>query len=241
MFTGNRHTPLPEWVIPMCYAASAVPAGMVLPRLEHRFLAATSSVSSAVAQGLGVTRARRQTPPMSALTVGRTHSDAHRAKEVAVPPSSRLSTYNRRRRPRKYVDGAESSSKALIDGWYHTAERASVDGDGFLGSRGLRRNRLKSGRLGLRNGRQTKIDAPSESLNCVVMRPVGPEESSSNIPGQRPYPAASVSASGAAPTALAIVNLHGRRYLRQLRLTWRLPAREFEGRVAAAVGETLGG
>jgi uncharacterized membrane protein len=49
MFTGNRHTPLPEWVIPICYVASAVPAGMVLPRLEHRFLTVTSSVSSAVA------------------------------------------------------------------------------------------------------------------------------------------------------------------------------------------------
>jgi uncharacterized membrane protein len=49
MFNGKRHSPLPEWVIPMCYAASAVPAGMILPRLEHRFLGATSSVSSAVA------------------------------------------------------------------------------------------------------------------------------------------------------------------------------------------------
>jgi uncharacterized membrane protein len=49
MFTRRRRSPLPEWVIPMCYAASAVPAGMILPRLEHRFLAVSSPVSSAVA------------------------------------------------------------------------------------------------------------------------------------------------------------------------------------------------
>jgi uncharacterized membrane protein len=49
MFTGKRHSPLPEWVIPLCYAAIAVPAGMILPRLEHRFLTVTSSVSTAVA------------------------------------------------------------------------------------------------------------------------------------------------------------------------------------------------
>ena len=33
----------------MCYAAGAVPAGMLLPRLEHHFLGLTSSFSSAVA------------------------------------------------------------------------------------------------------------------------------------------------------------------------------------------------
>jgi len=33
----------------MCYAAVAVPAGMILPRLEHRFLTVTSSISSSVA------------------------------------------------------------------------------------------------------------------------------------------------------------------------------------------------
>jgi len=49
MFTRKRHSPLPEWVIPMCYAATAVPAGMIIPRLEHRFLAVTSTLSSAVA------------------------------------------------------------------------------------------------------------------------------------------------------------------------------------------------
>jgi len=48
MFNKKRHSPLPEWVIPLCYAASAVPAGMILPRLEHRFLAVTSPMSSAV-------------------------------------------------------------------------------------------------------------------------------------------------------------------------------------------------
>jgi uncharacterized membrane protein len=51
MFTRSRLSPLPEWVIPLCYAVGAVPAGMILPRLEHRFLttAVTSSVSTAVA------------------------------------------------------------------------------------------------------------------------------------------------------------------------------------------------
>jgi uncharacterized membrane protein len=49
MFSRKRHSPLPEWVIPMCYATSAVPAGMILHRLEHRFLTVTCSVSSAVA------------------------------------------------------------------------------------------------------------------------------------------------------------------------------------------------
>jgi uncharacterized membrane protein len=33
----------------MCYAAIAVPAGMILPRLEHRFLTVTSTISSSVA------------------------------------------------------------------------------------------------------------------------------------------------------------------------------------------------
>ena len=51
MFTRKRHSPMPEWAIPLCYAASAVPAGMILPRLEHRFLmpAFTTSVSAAAA------------------------------------------------------------------------------------------------------------------------------------------------------------------------------------------------
>jgi uncharacterized membrane protein len=49
LFTRKRHSPLPEWLIPLCYAASAVPAGAILPRLEHRFLTVTSSVSTAVA------------------------------------------------------------------------------------------------------------------------------------------------------------------------------------------------
>ena len=49
MFTRKRHSPLPEWVIPMCYAAIAVPAGMILPRLEHHFLTVTSTVNSSVA------------------------------------------------------------------------------------------------------------------------------------------------------------------------------------------------
>jgi acyl-[acyl-carrier-protein]-phospholipid O-acyltransferase/long-chain-fatty-acid--[acyl-carrier-protein] ligase len=31
-----------------------------------------------------------------------------------------------------YVDSAEASREALVDGWYHTGERASVDADGFL-------------------------------------------------------------------------------------------------------------
>jgi uncharacterized membrane protein len=49
MFIRKRYSPLPEWVIPMCYAVVAVPAGLTLPRLAHRFLTVTSSVSSAVA------------------------------------------------------------------------------------------------------------------------------------------------------------------------------------------------
>jgi uncharacterized membrane protein len=49
MYTRKRHSPLPEWVVPMCYAAGAVSAGIILPRLEHRFLAASSTLSSAVA------------------------------------------------------------------------------------------------------------------------------------------------------------------------------------------------
>lgn len=51
MFTRKRHAPLPEWAIPLCYAASAVLAGMILPRLENRFIATavTSSVNAAVA------------------------------------------------------------------------------------------------------------------------------------------------------------------------------------------------
>jgi uncharacterized membrane protein len=49
MFTRKRHSPLPEWVVPMCYAAIAVPAGMILPRLEHHFLTVTSTINSSVA------------------------------------------------------------------------------------------------------------------------------------------------------------------------------------------------
>jgi uncharacterized membrane protein len=51
MFTRKRHAPLPEWVIPLCYAVGAVLAGMILPRLESRFLATAfaSTVSTAVA------------------------------------------------------------------------------------------------------------------------------------------------------------------------------------------------
>jgi uncharacterized membrane protein len=51
MLTRKRHSPMPEWAIPLCYAASAVPAGIILPRLEHRFLMPvfTSSVSPAAA------------------------------------------------------------------------------------------------------------------------------------------------------------------------------------------------
>src|SRR5512146_243265 len=51
MLTKKRHSPLPEWVIPLCYAASAVPLGMLLPRLEHRFIGPvfSSTVSAAAA------------------------------------------------------------------------------------------------------------------------------------------------------------------------------------------------
>lgn len=51
MLTKKRHSPLPEWVIPLCYAGSAVPLGMLLPRLEHRFIVPvfSSTVSAAAA------------------------------------------------------------------------------------------------------------------------------------------------------------------------------------------------
>ena len=49
MFMKRDQSPLPEWMIPMCYAVAAIPAGMLLPRLEHHFLGLTSSISSSVA------------------------------------------------------------------------------------------------------------------------------------------------------------------------------------------------
>jgi len=49
MFIRKRRAPLPEWVIPLCYAVAAVPAGMIMPRLEHRFGTLTLSVSVSVA------------------------------------------------------------------------------------------------------------------------------------------------------------------------------------------------
>jgi uncharacterized membrane protein len=49
MFKRKRRSPLPEWVIPLCYAVAAVPAGMIMPRLEHRFGTPTLSVSVSVA------------------------------------------------------------------------------------------------------------------------------------------------------------------------------------------------
>jgi uncharacterized membrane protein len=50
MLTKKRHAALPEWAIPLCYAVGAVMAGMILPRLESRFLAPfASTVSTAVA------------------------------------------------------------------------------------------------------------------------------------------------------------------------------------------------
>ena len=49
MLSSKRSSPLPEWITPLCYAAIAVPAGMILPRLEHRYLAVTSPITTAVA------------------------------------------------------------------------------------------------------------------------------------------------------------------------------------------------
>jgi len=50
IFTRKRRSPLPEWAIPLWYAVSALLVGLILPRVEHRFLpASTSSVSVAVA------------------------------------------------------------------------------------------------------------------------------------------------------------------------------------------------
>jgi uncharacterized membrane protein len=50
MFTRKRRSPMPEWAIPLCYAVTAITAGLILPRLEHRLLPdLISSVSAAVA------------------------------------------------------------------------------------------------------------------------------------------------------------------------------------------------
>ena len=50
MFTRKRRAPLPEWAIPLCYAITALVMGLILPRVEHRFLPASkSSMSVAVA------------------------------------------------------------------------------------------------------------------------------------------------------------------------------------------------
>src|SRR6516165_9562689 len=37
LFVQHR-SPLPEWAIPLCYAVTALVAGVILPRVEDRFL-----------------------------------------------------------------------------------------------------------------------------------------------------------------------------------------------------------
>src|SRR5690242_5399944 len=50
MYIRKRRSPLSEWAIPLSYAVIALLAGLILPRLEHRFLPAlTLSISVAVA------------------------------------------------------------------------------------------------------------------------------------------------------------------------------------------------
>jgi uncharacterized membrane protein len=46
----KRPSPMPEWAIPLSYAVAALLAGLILPRIEHKFLPTlTSSVSASVA------------------------------------------------------------------------------------------------------------------------------------------------------------------------------------------------
>jgi len=50
IFTRKQSSPLPEWAIPLCYAVTALLVGLILPRVEHRLMpASTASVSVAVA------------------------------------------------------------------------------------------------------------------------------------------------------------------------------------------------
>jgi uncharacterized membrane protein len=49
-FARKRHSPLPEWGIPLCYAVGGLLIGFTLPRFENRYLPEfTSSVSASVA------------------------------------------------------------------------------------------------------------------------------------------------------------------------------------------------
>src|SRR5215831_1903142 len=65
MFTRKRRAPLPEWAIPLWYAIIALLAGLILPRLEHRFLPAFTSSASA---GVTLTLLSSITSGMIALT-----------------------------------------------------------------------------------------------------------------------------------------------------------------------------
>jgi uncharacterized membrane protein len=50
MLARKRRSPLPEWAIPLGYAVTALLAGLILPRVEHRLLPGlTASVSASVA------------------------------------------------------------------------------------------------------------------------------------------------------------------------------------------------
>jgi uncharacterized membrane protein len=54
MISRKRHRRLPEWAIPLCYAAIAVPLGALLPRLEHRFIVPVFSSTASAAAALTI-------------------------------------------------------------------------------------------------------------------------------------------------------------------------------------------
>jgi uncharacterized membrane protein len=54
MISRRRPTPPPEWVIPLCYAAIAVPLGALVPRLEHRSIVSVFSSTVSVAAALTI-------------------------------------------------------------------------------------------------------------------------------------------------------------------------------------------
>ena len=66
MSVKKRHAPMPEWAIPLCYAVGAVLAGLILPRLESRYLA--TGLASTVSTGVALTILSSITSGMMALT-----------------------------------------------------------------------------------------------------------------------------------------------------------------------------
>lgn len=52
-FTRKRHSPVPEWAIPLCYAVTGLLVGLILPRIENRLLPdLVSAISVPVALSL---------------------------------------------------------------------------------------------------------------------------------------------------------------------------------------------